>query len=281
MSGWERVPELTDLPEAARRAGLPSDVVGRLDRLVTATVHERRPRAAWRSPSGALVLDLATAAVREDDDEGNPGEVVVGEIVVVRHGDVVLVTERGEADVIGAAADDASSDPLTALLMAVLTTAGQAEADLAEAVSDVEDRVFAPKAETPVERVYALKRQVAEARRVLAPLTALPDGLTPPPMDPAGAADRLAGRLDALDAQLSDMLTAHLTLMTVRQNTQMRVISAWAAIIAAPTLVASVYGMNFAHMPELTWPWAYPTVLAGMAALSFGLYLAFRRSGWL
>lgn len=274
-ASWVRVPHLRDLPDAARRDGLPADVVARLGRLATAAGHERRPHAAWRSPTGALVLDLATVTLTD------AGEVEPGELVVVRHGDTVLVTESGGADVLGAAAEAATGDPVTALLMAVVTTAAEAEAGLADQVADVEGVVFDPEAETPVERVYALKRRVAEARRALAPLSALPEGLTPPPTDPARAADRLASRLDALDAQLSDMLTAHLTLVTVRQNAQTRVISAWAAIIAAPTFIASLYGMNFRHMPELDWPWAYPAVLALMATVSVSLFAAFRRSGWL
>ncbi len=272
---WTRVPHLRDLPEAARRAGLPADVVARVGRMVTAAAHERRPHAAWRSPTGALVLDLATVAVSGE------GDVEVGELVVVRHGDTVLVTESGGADVLGAAAEAATGDAVASLLMAVVTTAAESEARLADQVADVEGLVFDPDAETPVARVYALKRKVAEARRALAPLGVLPEGLTAPPTDPARAADRLAARLDALDSQLSDMLTAHLTLVTVRQNAQTRVISAWAAIIAAPTFIASLYGMNFRHMPELDWPWAYPAVLGLMAALSLGLYTAFRRSGWL
>lgn len=272
---WTRVPHVRDLPDAARRADLPADVVARLGRLATAAAHERRPHAAWRSPTGTLVLDLATVTLSEG------GEVEPGELVVVRHGDTVLVTESGGADVLGAAAETATGDPVAALLMAVVTTAAEAEAGLADQVADVEDLVFDPEAETPVARVYALKRKVAEARRALAPLGVLPEGLTPPPTDPARAADRLAARLDALDAQLSDMLTAHLTLVTVRQNAQTRVISAWAAIIAAPTFIASLYGMNFRHMPELDWPWGYPGALGLMATLSLGLYAAFRRSGWL
>lgn len=273
---WQRVPDPTDLPGVAREVGLPADVVARLDRVVVAAAHLRRPHAVWRSPTGALVLDLATVALREDDTE-----VVTGELVVVRHGDVVLVAESGEAAVIEAATDDVTQDPVTALLMSVVVTAARAEAGLADAVADVESQVFDPAAETPVARVYALKRQVATARRGLAPLAALPEGVVFAPADPVGASDRLSARLDGLDAQLSDMLTAHLTLVTVRQNTQTRTISAWAAIIAAPTFVASLYGMNFHHMPELSWPWAYPATLTLMAALSLGLYAAFRRSGWL
>jgi magnesium transporter len=67
----------------------------------------------------------------------------------------------------------------------------------------------------------------------------------------------------------------------VRQNEDVRKISSWAAIAAAPTLVASIYGMNFQHMPELDWTYGYPIALAAMAIICGSLYALFRRSGWL
>jgi magnesium transporter len=69
--------------------------------------------------------------------------------------------------------------------------------------------------------------------------------------------------------------------VTVRQNADMRRISAWVAILAVPTMVAGVYGMNFEHMPELSWRYGYPTVLALTLLLCVLLYRRFRRSGWL
>ena len=61
----------------------------------------------------------------------------------------------------------------------------------------------------------------------------------------------------------------------------MRRISAWVAIAAAPTLIAGIYGMNFENMPELSWDLGYPVVLAVIASVCIGLYVAFRRNGWL
>jgi magnesium transporter len=69
--------------------------------------------------------------------------------------------------------------------------------------------------------------------------------------------------------------------VSVRQNTDMRRISAWAAIWAVPTLLAGIYGMNFRHMPELSWRFGYPLVLVVMLAICLGLYRAFRHYGWL
>lgn len=69
--------------------------------------------------------------------------------------------------------------------------------------------------------------------------------------------------------------------MSVRQNDDMRRISAWVAVFAAPTLLASLWGMNFAYQPELRWHYAYFGALAFMAVASYVLYRLFRRSGWL
>ncbi len=77
------------------------------------------------------------------------------------------------------------------------------------------------------------------------------------------------------------VLTANLTQTTVRQNEDVRKISAWAAIVAVPTMIAGIYGMNFEHMPELGWRIGYPLVLAVIGVACLTLYRAFRRAGWL
>ena len=77
------------------------------------------------------------------------------------------------------------------------------------------------------------------------------------------------------------MLQANLTQVTVRQNEDMRKISARVAIIAVPTAVAGIYGMNFEHMPELEWRFGYPAVLLLILAVCVGLYVRFRKVGWL
>ena len=92
---------------------------------------------------------------------------------------------------------------------------------------------------------------------------------------------RAADRIDALDDLLTGVLTANLAQVGVRQNEDMRKISAWVAIIALPTLVAGIYGMNFDHMPELGWQLGYPFALALMAIGSGTLFVLFRRRDWL
>ena len=80
---------------------------------------------------------------------------------------------------------------------------------------------------------------------------------------------------------MTSILSANLTSVTVRQNEDMRKISAWVAIAAVPTMMAGIYGMNFEHMPELGWVAGYPLGLATMATVCGLLYRSFRRSGWL
>ena len=87
--------------------------------------------------------------------------------------------------------------------------------------------------------------------------------------------------MDGLDALLSTAFDAHLAQISVLQNEDMRKISAGVALVAAPTLVAGVYGMNFQHMPELSWLLGYPFALALMVLTSGALWVWFKRSGWL
>jgi magnesium transporter len=162
-----------------------------------------------------------------------------------------------------------------------------------DAVEEVEEAVFTPGGPRPTERIYKLTRQVLELRRAIAPLTEMLDRLAGEAQAPAsvrlrqrfreqrGHLQHLVEGADGLGNLLSNMLQAYLTELSVRQNDDMRRISAWVAIWAVPTLLAGVYGMNFRHMPELDWRFAYPVVLAVMVAICLGLYRGFRRSGWL
>ena len=93
---------------------------------------------------------------------------------------------------------------------------------------------------------------------------------------------------DAFRALLQNILSVNLTLETKAlteashsQNEQVKRISAWAAILFAPTLVGTIYGMNFEHMPELDWRFGYPLALALMVLFSLGLYLVFKRRRWI
>ncbi|MET1035292.1 MAG: magnesium and cobalt transport protein CorA [Arthrobacter sp.] len=165
-------------------------------------------------------------------------------------------------------------------------------------------------------RIYELSRELVEFQRAAAPLervvTVLRRGLADDDADPQGSAVVRAGadpdaqELDRLLADVQDhiiritdrittmrqVLTNALTLSStlisqraaeasVEQNEQMKKISSWAAILFAPSLIGSIYGMNFHNMPELAVAYGYPAALGLMVALSVGLYMVFKRNGWL
>ncbi|MEU0987587.1 magnesium and cobalt transport protein CorA [Streptomyces sp. NPDC005953] len=142
-------------------------------------------------------------------------------------------------------------------------------------------------------RIYVFKRQVLEFRRATGPLAAPMARLSgagvpfvhersqPFFRDVSDHLTRANEQVEGLDRLLSDILAAHLAQQGVRQNDDMRKISAWAAMAAVPTMVAGIYGMNFAHMPELGWVWSYPAVLVLMGGTVYSLFRLFKRRGWL
>ncbi|KGM10995.1 CorA family divalent cation transporter [Cellulomonas carbonis] len=271
-------------PDVVRAAGahaLPAPA-GRphVEHLAGGGVYLVTPTVAFRPTESAVVTGTVTCLVVE-------GLTVTAETpdgAVLDRLAARLPTSPGVADRI-------SSGVLAGLVASLVAGAAEVEVGLAEAVADLETEVFADASATPVERLYALKREVAEARRGLVLLAAeLADLVTD--VDeraaedawvwrPAAVVERLDHRLEGHDRLLGDMLTAHLALVSLRQNDDVRRISAWAAIAAAPTLLASVYGMNFRHMPELGWPIGYPLAVAVMVAVCVVLHRVFTRSGWL
>ncbi|WP_188079092.1 CorA family divalent cation transporter [Actinotalea subterranea] len=289
---WVRVASREEVPAVAERLGLPTDVV----RSIGAHGAGRHGRPHVQHLSGGVYLTAPTTSYRE-----STADVLTGEVTCLVLGGVVLTAEAGPAGCLDQVAellatpqpapDRLTAGVLSALLAALVATASDVEARLSEAVEAVEETVFAGERTNPVEAIYALKREIAEARRGLVPLGAeLADLVTDPDGRDAGdawarklvtAVDRLDRRLDAHDELLAALLSSHLALVSIRQGDDVRRISAWAAIVAVPTLVASVYGMNFHHMPELGWVGGYPAALGVMAGLSVLLHRLFTRSGWL
>jgi magnesium transporter len=92
---------------------------------------------------------------------------------------------------------------------------------------------------------------------------------------------RVHEQLESFRDLLTGVLQANLAQVTVRQNEDLRKISAWVAIVAVPTMIAAIYGMNFDHMPELEWSFGYPLAIAVMLVLCGGLYRYFKKVGWL
>ena len=166
-------------------------------------------------------------------------------------------------------------------------------AGLEDDIEEVEEEVFSSGRSNPVERIYYLKREVLEFRRAAHPLLAPIQQLATQPMpcvrpevreyfrdvhDHARRTDELVNSQREL---LTSVLEANLALVSVSQNEVVKKISAYAAVIAVPTFIASNYGMNFEHMPELGSPVGYPLALTVMAISVCILVYFFRRIDWL
>jgi magnesium transporter len=153
--------------------------------------------------------------------------------------------------------------------------------------------MFSPERTNPAARIYTMEREVLDLHRAIMPLGPAIDRLARgqyelvhPELrtyfrDVHDHLLRVAGRIEGFRDLLSSALQANMTQATVRQNEDMRKISAWVAILAVPTGVAAIYGMNFSDMPELHWRLGYPAVLIFIVVLCTVLYWRFRRSGWL
>jgi len=163
-----------------------------------------------------------------------------------------------------------------------------------EDVETIEEEVLGHSVESDATaRIYHLKRDLVSLRRAGSPLVDVCNrlmrfDLPNVPEDTKvyfrDVYDHIVRVNETIDAQrelLSTALEAHLTVLSVAQNEQMRRITAWAAMIAVPTMIAGVYGMNFRNMPELQWSYGYYASLAVMVLACLGLYRGFRRSGWL
>lgn len=166
--------------------------------------------------------------------------------------------------------------------------------DFRESLQRLEKDIFAEAyhRDTAI-RLYELKRELNQMRLAVAPLQdvlahlkrnpgpLIPDELRLYLRDVLDHAVRTNDAIDTLREMLGTALSVNLSLVTLAQGETVKRLGAWAALLAAPTLITSWYGMNFEHMPELAWPWAYPLMIGGVGAVCLGLYLAFKRARWL
>ncbi|MER6562643.1 magnesium/cobalt transporter CorA [Streptomyces sp. NPDC001027] len=254
----------------------------------------------------SLFLVFKPVVYEPESDAVSSGEVMVflGDsfLVTVRHGDgapLAAVRRRLEDE------PELLAKGPTAVVYAIadatvdhyLDVATELQTDLEE----LETEVFSPDgggSRNTASRIYTFKRQILEFRRATGPLgpplsrlagtgaygSSVPfvnDRARPFFRDVQDHLTRVNESVEGLDRLVTDILSAHLAQMSVRQNDDMRKISAWAAMAAVPTMIAGIYGMNFEHMPELHWVWSYPAVIAVMGVLEVLLFRLFKRRGWL
>ncbi|MGA7055026.1 MAG: magnesium/cobalt transporter CorA [Mycobacterium sp.] len=160
-------------------------------------------------------------------------------------------------------------------------------------IDSIEEVAFSSSRALDVEPIYLLKREVVELRRCVTPLSQAFQRLQTENRDliskevrrylrdvgdhQTAAADQIA----SYDDMLNSLVQAALARVGMQQNSDMRKISAWAGIVAVPTMIAGIYGMNFEFMPELKWHWSYPVVIGVMVAVCLFLYRNFRNNNWL
>jgi magnesium transporter len=244
-------------------------------------------------------------------------EVDFGEIHVFVGPNFVLTVRHSQAPDLSAVRRRMESEPellrlgpeavLYAILDSVVDGYAPVVAGLQNDIDEIETQVFGgdPNASR---RTYELSQEVLEFQRATRPLLRMLDALaagfdkygTDEELqrylrDVADHATTVVERVDGFRQALGEILTVNATLVSqaqnekmtnlteasFAQNEQVKKISGWAAILFAPTLIGTVYGMNFDHMPELHWVFGYPLAIALMVATSVSLYLVFKRRGWL
>jgi magnesium transporter len=234
----------------------------------------------------------------------DPTEVIeVGEVMLFLGPDFVISVRHGSASSLGGVRRDLESRPEllrvgpSAVLYAVADRIVDdyivAAQGVATDVEEIEAQVFSGEREDHAERIYKLKREVLAFRRAVAPLASplerLANGRVPL-LDPRTADYfrdvhdhllRAAEQVDGFNELLNGVLDANISGVSMRQNEDMRKITAWVAILAWATLIAGVYGMNFDYMPELHWLYGYPLALVLMIGGAVVLYTAFKRNRWL
>jgi magnesium transporter len=234
----------------------------------------------------------------------DPEEVVrLAEILIFLGEDYVITVRHGETSELKDVRQRLEQDPellahgpgavLHAIVDKVVDDYSPALEGLGQDIDEIENQVFSGQRANPAERIYKLKREVLEFEHAVAPLVdpvhRLAKGhyeLIHPEVrtyfrDVNDHLLRAHEQLENYRDLLTSVLSANLAQVTVRQNEDVRRISAIVAILAVPTMIAGIYGMNFDHMPELEWTFGYPLVVAVMATICFGLYRYFKRVGWL
>lgn len=245
-----------------------------------------------------LFLVLKTLWYVDEDDAVETGEInmFVGTdfVVTVRHGQGIdLAASRRDLEHRAKVLEHGPMAVLYAICDRVVDEYEKVGDALEVDVDEVEESVFSEARTNDSNRIYVLKREIAEVRRAVMPLRepmrkfamGADERITPETAtyfrDVSDHLQRVSEVVDSLDGLLSTAFDAHLARISVQQNEDMRKISAGAALVVVPTLIAGVYGMNFTRMPELQWTYGYPFALFLMVGVSSTLLWFFKKSGWL
>ncbi len=230
-------------------------------------------------------------------------EITTGELICFVDSHFIVIVRHGEGSPLSTVRAEIESRPefltqgpfavLHAVADRVIDGYTQIAAELENDVVALETKVFGGNRQTFSQEIYFLKRELIEYRHAIEPLvlplqqlvsetySSNPDTLKPFFRDTLDHLQRACEHASGMDSLLSSALQADLAHIQVRQNEDVRKISAWVALAAGPTMVAGIYGMNFDNMPELHWKYGYFLVLGVVTSFSAGLLYKFKKEKWL
>jgi magnesium transporter len=264
--------------------------------LEDATLAHQRPKLEDYEDSYFVVL--RTARYEEEQERVHFGEIHLflgpGYVITIRHGEASeLTSSRERLEARPELLKLGPSAVVWAIVDKVVDDYGPVADGIEDDVEELETDVFDDDVPAPTSRIYFLKREVIEFYRAVGPLleplesleggayTEIPDELRRYFRDVTDHARRIVEQIASQREMLTSVLQANLSLVSVSQNEIVKKISAYAALIAVPTFIASIYGMNFEHMPELHLVWGYPASLTAMVLLVIVLYRYFKRVEWI
>jgi magnesium transporter len=252
----------------------------------------------------SLFMVLKTVAYVQHEPVATANEIVeTGELMAFVGHDFVVMVRRGPHSELRSLRHNLEADHArlalgpAAVLHAVADHAVDSYLEVTDRIEtdidDIEEKVFKPQSSVPADVIYLMKHEVTELRRSVVPLVSplrrlaedkielVPDEIRRHFRDVEDHLTTVAERVSSYDGLLTSLVQAVLAKITLQQNNDMRKIAAWVAILAVPTMVAGIYGMNFDHMPELRWTYGYPMVLGFVAIACVTLFRTFRRRHWL
>ncbi|MEI6649037.1 MAG: magnesium and cobalt transport protein CorA [Actinomycetes bacterium] len=230
-------------------------------------------------------------------------EVSTGELLCFINHDFIVIVRHGEGAPLAQVRHELESRPeflkqgpyavLHAVADKVIDGYTNIAIELELEVAKLETKVFGGQRQTFSQDIYFMKREFIEFRHAIEPLVIpitkiasetfldVPHNLKPFFRDTLDHLLHAVDHASGLDTLLTNVLQADLAHVQVQQNIDVRKISSWVALASGPTMIAGIYGMNFHHMPELSYKFGYPLVLTLMATLTGYLFRQFKKSRWL
>ncbi|HEX8357161.1 MAG TPA: magnesium/cobalt transporter CorA [Segetibacter sp.] len=256
----------------------------------------QRPKLESYGDSVFIVLRTAQMNTSQHIDFGETHFFLGNNfIVTLRHGSSIAYSEvRAKCEKTPDLLGQGPGFALYAVMDSIVDQYFPVIEALEQELMSVEEKIFGekPSRET-TQRIYDLKRELLEVKRAISPLTdicsrlmrfdikLIPDDTRPYFRDVYDHTLRINEMLDNTREMVTAALEANFALTSISQSEVSKRFAGWAAIIGVPTMIAGIYGMNFETMPELRWHYAYPVVLAVTFSLCIGLYIYFKKAGWL